>query len=58
MICVQPVAQALTRGRRISKEDIAEFIKNSGLPEHEKDRLLSLTPSNYIGNAPAQAVDL
>ena len=43
--------KALTRGKVVTREELAEFIKNLELPEAEKQRLLKLTPHTYIGNA-------
>ncbi|MFT0848784.1 adenylosuccinate lyase [Actinomycetaceae bacterium L2_0104] len=42
----------LTRGRKVTAEDMREFIKGLGIPSDVEQRLLSLTPSNYIGIAP------
>ena len=50
--------KALTRGRRINADDIAEFIATLDLPESVKKQLLSLTPANYIGNAADQAKEI
>ena len=47
--------KALTRGRRINANDMAEFIATLELPDAVKDQLLKLTPANYIGNATDQA---
>ena len=42
----------LTRGKRISKEDIKEFINSLDVISNEdKENLLKLTPKNYIGHA-------
>ena len=44
--------KALTRGKRgISKETLHQFIAELPIPSAEKDRLLTLTPHNYIGKA-------
>jgi adenylosuccinate lyase len=43
--------KALTRGKGISKEALREFIATLEIPEPEKNRLLALTPANYIGLA-------
>ena len=45
----------LTRGKDITRETIRDFIETLEIPEAEKDRLKSLTPSNYLGNAIDQA---
>jgi len=47
--------KALTRGRRINADDIAEFIATLELPDEVKQQLLNLTPANYIGNGATQA---
>ncbi len=41
-----------TRGRRVGKEDFAEFIRGLDIGVDAKERLLALTPSTYIGVAP------
>ena len=44
--------KALTRGKSgITKETLRQFIAGLSIPEAEKDRLLALTPHNYIGKA-------
>ncbi len=43
----------LTRGQKITKEDIRRFIKGLDLDEQDKQRLLELTPATYIGMAEA-----
>lgn len=48
----------LTRGRRIDRAAIHDFIKGLDLPEKEKGRLLELTPSSYIGLAVQTAESL
>ncbi|MBF0696299.1 adenylosuccinate lyase [Actinomyces bowdenii] len=42
----------LTRGRRVSSEDMREFIAGLGLPDDVEARLLALTPATYTGLAP------
>ena len=44
-----------TRGKRISKEALRDFVQGLKLPEKEKKRLLAMTPSDYVGNAVDQA---
>jgi len=41
----------LTRGKGITKEGLHAFIQTLAIPETEKVRLLTLTPSNYLGQA-------
>ena len=41
----------LTRGKEITCEDIQNFVKVLELPEEDKNNLLNLTPSNYLGLA-------
>lgn len=45
----------LTRGQRLSPQEIREFIDRLELPEEAKERLKGLTPSSYTGNASEQA---
>jgi adenylosuccinate lyase len=42
----------LTRGRRITGEDLREFVRDLGLPTDVEDRLLAMTPASYVGLAP------
>jgi adenylosuccinate lyase len=53
----QPYEQLkkLTRGQRITPEQLRMFISELNLPEDVKDRLLALTPAAYVGFAPNQA---
>jgi adenylosuccinate lyase len=46
----------LTRGRRITGDDLREFVAGLGLPDDVAKRLSELTPQTYIGVAP-QLVD-
>lgn len=41
----------LTRGKGISREALQEFINKLEIPREAKDRLLAMTPANYIGKA-------
>jgi len=45
----------LTRGKAITRESIQAFIQTLELPEAEKQRLMAMTPGNYIGQAEALA---
>jgi len=45
----------LTRGQRITPEDMHRFIDGLDIPEEAKRRLNKLTPATYIGNAVEQA---
>ena len=45
----------MTRGKGINREDMHSFIKTLEIPEEVRQRLLELTPQNYIGNAEQQA---
>ena len=42
----------LTRGRRITGDDLREFVAGLGLPDDVAKRLAELTPQTYIGAAP------
>ncbi len=46
----------LTRGKRVTKETIRDFIHRAPLPEADKQRLMALTPADYVGIA-AELVD-
>jgi len=41
----------LTRGRRVTSEQIRQFVNGLDLPAEARDRLLALTPSRYTGFA-------
>ena len=43
--------KTLTRGKGITREGLTEFIRGLPIPEAEKQRLLAMTPSGYIGKA-------
>jgi len=44
--------KALTRGKGgITKETLHQFIAGLTIPDAEKNRLLTMTPGNYIGKA-------
>lgn len=47
--------KALTRGVTITPEILAEFVETLDIPESAKADIRTMTPSNYIGNAVAQA---
>ena len=42
----------LTRGRRITGDDLREFVRGLGLPADVEARLVELTPARYVGLAP------
>ena len=42
----------LTRGRRITGDDLREFVSGLGLPVEVEKRLLEMTPQTYVGLAP------
>ncbi len=48
----------LTRGTGINRERLQTFVSTLDIPQEAKDRLLALTPANYIGNARQQALDI
>jgi adenylosuccinate lyase len=39
----------LTRGSKITQDDIRVFVQNLGLPPEDEARLLALTPAAYTG---------
>src|SRR5699024_2863879 len=44
----------LTRGKDVDAEAMRDFIRALELPEADRQRLLGMTPQNYIGNAAQQ----
>jgi len=50
--------KALTRGKAITAELIKDFIETLDIPASAKAALVKLTPSNYVGNAREQALDI
>lgn len=42
----------LSRGKNVSKEDMTNFIKTLDIDTKDKERLLKLTPRDYLGLAP------
>ncbi|MBP8925370.1 MAG: adenylosuccinate lyase [Pseudomonadales bacterium] len=47
--------KALTRGQRIGRDEMRNFIATLEIPDTARQALLQLTPASYIGNAAAQA---
>jgi len=47
--------KALTRGKAINAEVLAEFVQTLDIPAAAKQQLLDLTPAGYIGNAAEMA---
>jgi adenylosuccinate lyase len=50
--------KSLTRGRRLSGEDLRAFIAGLDLPRVDRDRLLALTPASYTGLAASLAASV
>jgi adenylosuccinate lyase len=50
--------KALTRGKGIAKDDMQTFIRGLAIPQDAKDRLLAMTPSNYVGLASKLAKEI
>ena len=48
----------LTRGQRITAEELKRFVDSLELPAAAKQRLIELAPATYIGNAAQQARDI
>ena len=48
----------LTRGKRLTREDLANFILKLDIEQSAKDRLLVLTPKDYVGLASKLAQQL
>jgi len=45
----------ISRGQKINKEILHNFIEKLDIPDNAKSKLKKLTPSNYLGNAEKQA---
>src|SRR5688572_15334385 len=43
--------KAISRGKRLERRQLAEFVKGLPIPPEEKKRLLALTPAKYTGLA-------
>ncbi len=50
--------KSLTRGKRITAEDLADFIRGLDIPEEARKALLALTPAGYTGNAADMAAGM
>ena len=50
--------KALTRGKAVTRESLAEFIGSLDIPDAERERLLALTPAAYVGIASQLARDV
>ena len=50
--------KALTRGTAITRDALHTFIGGLDIPIDERDRLLALTPSDYVGDAARLARDI
>jgi len=48
----------LTRGQRITQDDLRTFVDGLDMPEAAKEALRELTPATYIGNAVDQAKNM
>ena len=44
----------LTRGKRVDRETMQAFVDKLDIPDEAKQRLMAMTPANYIGNAVEQ----
>ena len=50
--------KSLTRGKRITAEDLAVFIRELDIPDDARKALLELTPAGYTGNAADMAAGM
>ena len=48
----------LTRGKSVDQHAMQEFVSKLDIPQEAKDRLMAMTPANYIGNAIEQAKNI
>jgi adenylosuccinate lyase len=47
--------KAVTRGRAVTADDLRGLIRGLDIPEADKQRLLDLSPANYLGLASSLA---
>ena len=47
--------KALTRGKRLSLQELRNFVSTLDIPEDAKHNLLNLKPQTYIGHAAEEA---
>jgi adenylosuccinate lyase len=45
----------LTRGKSVNQQTMQAFVSQLDIPQDARDRLMAMTPGNYIGNAVDQA---
>lgn len=45
----------LTRGQKLGRDALRDFVQSLPLPEADRQRLLAMTPGDYTGNAAQQA---
>jgi len=50
--------KALTRGKTITREILADFVETLEMPEEAKEQMRNLTPANYTGYAEQLARDI
>jgi adenylosuccinate lyase len=43
--------KAMTRGKKITRDALHDFIRNLAIPEVDRARLLAMTPASYVGKA-------
>jgi len=48
----------LTRGQPVNQQLLAEFIRKLPIPENDRQRLLALTPADYVGLAASLAKEI
>jgi adenylosuccinate lyase len=48
----------LTRGKSVDQQAMRAFVEKLDIPQEAKDRLIAMTPANYIGNAIEQAENI
>jgi adenylosuccinate lyase len=48
----------LTRGKKITQQDMSRFIDTLDVPDNVKSELKTLTPSTYLGNAEKKAKNI
>ena len=48
----------LTRGKSVDQQAMRAFVEKLDIPQEAKDRLIAMSPANYIGNAIEQAKNI
>jgi adenylosuccinate lyase len=47
--------KALTRGTKVDEKTLRQFVSQLAIPDEAKQRLMAMTPANYLGVAASLA---